>query len=115
MSVTPNTPGVQSYLVPLVNTPQTFLLPLSGVTYTMTCKWNDMGQFWALDIADSNATMIVANVPLITGADCLQGLDYLDFGGSLYVLTSGAHPDDVPTLANLGIDSFLYFLSVSSQ
>jgi hypothetical protein len=112
MSISPNNPNAQAYQIPLVNTPQTFQIPLAGVTYTMTSKWNDMGGFWALDIADSSDNMIVANVPLITGADCLAGLDYLGFEGSLYVITSGNMPDAVPTLDNLGIDSFLYFVTL---
>ena len=115
MSVSINDPNAAAYLIPLVNTPQTFLIPLAGTTYTLTCKWNDIGQFWALDIADSNANPIVSNIPLITGADCLDGLDYLNFDGSLYVLTGGASPDDVPTFQNLGVSSNLYFVTESTS
>lgn len=112
MSVSVNDPNAVAYTLPLANVPQTFQIPLAGVTYTLTCKWNDQGSFWALDIADSNSNPLVANIPLITGADCLDGLDYLGIGGSLYVLTDGASPDDVPTLDNLGVDSNVYFVTV---
>ena len=114
MSVTSVTPGAMAYIMPLTNSPQQFLIPLAGVTYTVTNKWNDQGQYWCLDIADINDNPIVGNVPLITGGDCLAGLDYLGIGGSLYVLTEGASPDDIPTLQNLGVDSNLYFLTVNS-
>lgn len=109
-----NDPNAMAYTIPLVNTPQQFLIPLAGVTYTMTCKWNDMGQYWCLDIADSNNNPIIGNVPLITGADCLAGLDYLGIGGSLYILTGGSSPDDVPTLYTLGVTSNLYFVTENS-
>lgn len=115
MSVSVNAAGANAYLIPLANTPQTFLIPLSGTTYTMTCKWNDIGQYWGLDIADSSNNPIVSNIPLITGADCLSGLDYLNFEGSIYVLSSGSSPDDVPTFQNLGVDSNAYYVSLESQ
>jgi hypothetical protein len=53
---------------------------------------------------------IVACVPFITGADLLDGLEYLGIPGQLIVYTDG---DDtaVPTLNNLGTESNLYFLT----
>lgn len=115
MSVPVSTAGANAYQIPLANTPQEFEIPLAGVVYTFTSKWNDMGGFWAVDIADANNDPIASNIPLITGADCLEGLDYLEFDGSLYVLTGGASPDDAPTLANLGVDSNLYFVTVNAD
>jgi len=88
---------------------------LAGVTYTLTSKWNDICSYWALDIADSNENPIVSNIPMITGTDCLAGLEYLGINGSIYVLTNGADPDDVPTLVNLGVDSNLYFVTVNTN
>lgn len=98
------------FLMPLVNVPQVFEINLAGVNYIMTSKWNaapDAG--WVFDLADANTnTPIVANCPLITGADCLAGLEYLGINGQLRVFTDG-NTDAVPTLDNLGIDSNLYF------
>ncbi len=104
-----------NYLIPLVNVPQVFQIALAGVTYTMTVKWNEQGQFWCADIADANEVPIVSCMPFITGADLLDGLKYLGFGGSFYILTDGASPFDVPTLENLGIDSNLYFQTVTAS
>jgi hypothetical protein len=115
MSIPFNDPNANQYQIPLVNTAQQFLIPLNGVYYTMTNKWNDMGQFWTLDIADQNNNPIVSNIPLITGADCLAGLDYLDLGGSLYVYSSGSDVNAIPTLDNLGVDSFLVFVTVNTN
>jgi hypothetical protein len=99
-----------NYQIPLINEPQIFEMNLAGVTYILTCKWNDQPDAgWILDIADELSNPIVANIPLITGADLLDGLEYLGLGGSLFVLTAGASPFDVPTLQNLGSDSNLYF------
>lgn len=98
------------FLVPLTNVPQQFQLVLAGITYQLTSKWNDSDNGgWVLDIADQNGTPLACNIPLITGADCLEGLDYLGIQGNLYVSSSASSPLDVPTLDNLGTDSFLYF------
>jgi hypothetical protein len=101
---------LSDYLIPLDNFAETFEITLAGVDYTLTTRWNDaVDAGWILDIADSNQNPIAVGIPLITGADCLDGLTYLGIGGSLLVLTTGASPLDVPTFANLGIDSNLYF------
>lgn len=99
------------FLIPLVNTPQTFQISLGIVPYTLTCKWNNSTQSgWVLDIADQSQNPIVCGLPLITGADVLDGLEYLGISGELWVATTG-NPTAVPTLDNLGIDSNLYFIA----
>lgn len=101
-----------TFLLPLTNTPQTFGISLANKNYLMTCKFNDSPDGgWVADFSDADTNLpIVANIPLITGADCLDGLDYLGFDGQLIVYTDG---DDtaVPTLENLGVESNLYFLT----
>jgi hypothetical protein len=99
-----------NYIIPLQNVPQKFSIALAGVEYTMTCRWNDSAEAgWVVDFSDSITNLpIVTNIPLITGADCLAGLEYLGFNGSLIVLTDGDQ-FAVPTLLNLGVESFLYF------
>lgn len=98
------------FLVPLSNIPQSFQIVLAGITYLMVSKWNDAPDAgWVLDISDENDVPLACNIPLITGADCLDGLEYLGIQGNLYVNTSGNNPTAVPTLDNLGVDSNLYF------
>lgn len=101
-----------TFVLPLLNLPQTFEISLAGVNYILTCRWNaaaDAG--WVIDLANSETSLpIVANVPLITGADCLAGLEYLGINGQLVVYTDG-NELAVPTLANLGVESNLYFLT----
>ena len=110
------TAGVtKQYLVPVVNVPQTFSISLAGYPYQLTCKWNDsQDSGWIIDIADGNTgVMLAAGLPLITGTDVLDGLEYLGINGSLIVYTNG-YPYAVPTLTNLGVDCNLYFLTNSS-
>lgn len=102
---------MSTYLVPLINAPQTFPITFVNTDYIMTCRWNnapDAG--WVFDLADANTSLpIVANVPLITGADCLAGLEYLEIGGEFLVYVNGDQ-NAVPTLDNLGSEGNLYFV-----
>lgn len=101
-----------NFLIPLENTAQTFNILLGGVSYVMTCRWNDAADAgWELTIADAlTGNVIVSGVPLITGDDCLSGLEYLGINGQLIVYTDG-DPNAVPTFENLGVESNLYFVT----
>lgn len=99
-----------TFILPLTNIPQVFEIALAGKDYLMTCKWNDAEEGgWVLDFVDAITNLpIVNNIPLIVGADCLSGLEYLGFNGSLFVFTDGAELLP-PNLLNLGVESNLYF------
>lgn len=100
---------ITTYQIPLSGFAETFTVNLAGTTYTFTVKWNnapDAG--WILDIADSNQNPIVCGMPLITGDNILDGLNYLNFGGALIVRTDG-DLTAVPTFDNLGTECNLYF------
>jgi hypothetical protein len=101
-------------LIPLIGSPETFQIGLTGINYLMTVKWNDSPDGgWEFDLALSDtAILLVAGVPLITGADCLAGLEYLGIGGKIFVYTDG-DSTLVPTFTNLGTESNLYFVTVS--
>lgn len=98
--------------IPVTNEPQSFQIALAGKDYILTCKWNDAEEGgWVLDFADADTeTPIVANVPLITGRNILDGLAYLGIGGELWVYVNGDETA-VPTLLNLGVEGFLYFVT----
>ncbi len=103
--------ALTTFIVPVVNIPQTFEIDLAGTTYNLTCKWNpsdDAG--WVLDFATQDNVSIIANLPLITGCNILEGLQYLGIGGTLTVLTDG-DIYAVPTLDNLGKNCNLLFLT----
>jgi hypothetical protein len=62
-----------------------------------------------MDIGDENGTILVAGIPLVSGADLLSQYRYLGFPGGLFVTTDrGA--GEVPTFDGLGATSHLYFI-----
>jgi len=101
---------MSQFKIPLSNIPQSFQIALAGKEYLCTCRYNsavDAG--WAVDFADADSGLpIVLNIPLVTGVDLLDGLQYLGFQGVLFVYTAGDQ-FAVPTLENLGLESNLYF------
>jgi hypothetical protein len=107
------------FTIPLTNVPQQFGINIGSGSYLMTVKWNDADDAgWLIDLADGLSTdAIASNIPLITGADLLDGLEYLMIGGggySLIVYTTGDE-SAVPTLDNLGTDSNLYLVQVTTS
>lgn len=105
-------PNAELFVIPLANTPQSFIITLAGQDYLMTVRWNDSQDAgWEMDLANSDTDEILAScIPLIVGADLLAGLEYLGIGGSLFVYTSGDQYA-VPTLDTLGDTSNVYFLT----
>lgn len=101
---------MSNFQLPLTNIPQTFQISLGGKEYILTSKWNPSAEAgWVMDFANAlTGEAIVSNIPMITGADLLDGLGYLGFSGSLIVFTDG-NELAVPTLQNLGIESNVYF------
>ena len=101
---------MSDFQIPLTNTPQQFQINLAGVDYIMVNKWNDSTDGgWVLDISDAlTNTPLAFNIPLVTGCNLLSGLEYLGINGILFV-SSDTDLFAVPTLNNLGIESFLYF------
>lgn len=93
--------------VPLSPQPQTFSIPILGTTYQFTVKWNTFGNNWLLDIGDSNGNPIATGIPLVTGSNLLEQLDYLGLGFGLYCATD-ADLLAVPTFANLGVAGHLF-------
>lgn len=108
--------GAQQFTIPLTNTPQSFDIELASTTYTFIVKWNDANEGgWLLDIlAQDTQLAIAANIPFITGADMLEGLEYLGINGSLVAYTNG-DPYAVPTLDNLGGNANLYFYTSAAN
>lgn len=102
----------QTFKIPLENIPQKFEIVLGATGYTMACRWNDaVDAGWIFDLVSSDsAEPIVSNVPLITGGDCLEGLEYLGISGQMIVRTDG-NQFAVPTFENLGVESNLYFIT----
>lgn len=101
-----------TFVIPLTNVPQSFEIALAGINYQITSYWNnapDAG--WVIDIANADTSVvIIAGLPLTTGANLLESLDYLGINGELWVYTDGDELA-VPTFDNLGVECNLYFLT----
>lgn len=99
------------YVIPLSADPQIFTIPLAGVEYQITLKWNDQaesGWFIDLDLPD-NAGSIVHGIPLVTGCDLLRPYAHLGIGGGLYIYSDAN--DLAPTEDNLGNGVDLIFVT----
>lgn len=97
------------YEIPLSPTPQKISIPLGGITYSMTVKWNWVSACWMLDIADASGNALVNGIPIVTGVDLIGQYAYLGFAGKLVAQTDN-DPDAVPTFDDLGTTGHLYFI-----
>lgn len=97
------------YEIPLSPTPQTFTMALGGRDYRLTVIYRAAGNLgWVLDIAEATGEPLLSGVPLVTGVDLLAQFDYLGFNGRLWV-QGNEHPDDAPTLDDLGVGSHVFW------
>lgn len=99
-----------AFEIPLVPRPQKLTIALAGVQYQLTVRPNDAGQFWVLDIRDSQGVDILTGLSLVTGVDLLEQFEYLGIGGELWVFTD-RNPPAMPTFVNLGVSSHLLFVT----
>ncbi len=94
--------------IPLTPENQTFSVALAGVIYNIELRWNDALTAWVLDIYDVNSNLLVGGLALITGTDLLAPYAYMNFGGTLTVVSDNS-TSAIPTQTNLGTESHLYF------
>ena len=97
-----------SYEIPLKPYAQHLSIPINGITYQLTVRWNIGAAVWVVDIADLNGNKILSGIPLVTGIDLLGQYQYLKFGASLHAFTDG-NVTAPPTYENLGILGHVYF------
>lgn len=102
-----------NFEIPLSGSPETFSISLNGTTYALTLQFRDNSEGgWTLDIADADRVMIVAGIPLITGANLLEQYGHLGIaGGAALYMANTAGGDAVPTYANLGTDTHLVLVT----
>jgi len=101
----------QKFEIPLTSANTLLNIAIAGVTYNLRLIYNqtlDSSACWLLDINDANNLPMVCGIPLVPGADMIGQYKYLNFGFILYCFTDG-NRDAVPTFANLGTASHLYF------
>lgn len=96
------------YEIPLRPEAQAFTIPVNGIVYGFRLIYADIEEGgWLLDISDAEGAVLVAGIPLVTGADLLEQYSHLSIGAKLYVATDGA-PYLPPTYDTLGASSHLY-------
>ena len=90
--------------IPLQPNSQILAINISNIMYTFNIIWRDAG--YVLDIQDVYQNNIVTGLSLVTGADLIDQLTYLDLPFSL-VVVSDVDSSLVPTYTSLGQQSHL--------
>lgn len=102
--------AVTATRIPLVPYAQILTLTLADTVYSLRLTFNTQGEGgWILDIADANRAVLLAGLPLVTGADLLAQHRHIGIGGALFV-TTDRNTGDVPTYDGLGTTSQLTFV-----
>lgn len=94
--------------IPLDPSPQVFQIALGDKQFQVSVDWNNYSNSWSMSIADAAGVPIISSIPLVTGADLLEQVEYLNIGGKLTTQVEG-NPFEIPTFENLGISSHVYF------
>lgn len=104
---------VAPYVIPLIAANQQVTVALGLDTYTLTVRFNDQQDpCWIMSIDDSDGNRLLSGAPLVTGCDFLEQFEYLGIPGQLTVQTDH-DPSAVPTYTDLGISSFLYYVTTA--
>jgi hypothetical protein len=89
---------------------QRFKQTLGEATYNFRLTYNvAQDSCWIMDIGDDNGTLLVAGIPLVSGADLLSQYRHLGFSGGL-VVTTDRGAGEVPAFDGLGLTSHLFFI-----
>jgi hypothetical protein len=76
----------------------------------MACVWFSAMELWCITLKDSvTETLLINNMPMVTGQNLLDQFGYLKIPGTLLCYTTG----DIltpPTLANLGVEAGLFYI-----
>lgn len=105
---------VTVYALPLEATPQRLSINLLGVSYNLQTRWSAAQGAWLLDIRDADNNLIYGPIPLVTGADLLGQVKYLNIGGALIIQNTAAPIGAVPNFTSLGLTAQVVFLPYSS-
>lgn len=97
--------------IPLQPIAQRLTTFLRATQYGLTFSWCDPAECWMMDVADANGVDLLTGLPIVTGADILEQFPYLDIGEGALVAQTDHDADAVPTYANLGVQSHVYYLT----
>jgi hypothetical protein len=97
-------------VIPLTNDPnQTMAVSLTvnglGLTLQLNIRFNEIVQYWTMNIADANGNNFLVNIPLITGvwpsANILGQYQYLRIGSAYVLDVSNDDNSDYPNANDL--------------
>lgn len=96
--------------IPLDNSPnQNFdvTLDINGknVVLNLFLSYNDPF-YWTMQVRDKYKNPITDSIPLLSGQNLLQGLEYLGIGEA-YLLKNSDINDEIPNAENIGTDFIL--------
>lgn len=102
---------MKNQVIPLYNFPNntyTIVIEIEekNTTFNLFFSYNLSAPYWTLEIQDVNKNPIVSNIPLLSGHNLLDGLEYLEIG-ELYLFTQDDVTQEVPDSTNLDSDYFL--------
>lgn len=96
--------------IPLDNSPnQNFNVTLDingkNVVYNLFLSYNT-DHYWTMQVRDRFKNPITDNIPLLSGQNLFQGLDYLGIGEAFLLKTSDIN-EEIPDYKNLDSDFIL--------
>lgn len=107
---------MSAQVIPLTTQPnQSFQVALNvnGATLrlALSITYNEMANYWIMQVVDAGGNILVDNVPLITGswpaANVLNAYQYLQIGSAYVINVSNANVNDYPNATDLGSDFIL--------
>lgn len=103
-------------VIPLTTAPnQTFQILLAvnnaQLRLNLSISYNEMANYWTMDVDDNNGNPLLAGVPLLTGswpaANILGQYQYLNIGSAYVINVSNSDINDYPNASDLGVDFIL--------
>lgn len=96
--------------IPLDNSPnQNFNVTLDingqNVVLNLYLSYNE-DHYWTMQVRDRYKKPITDSIPLLSGQNLLQGLEYLGIGEA-YLLKNSEINDEIPNVDNIGTDFVL--------
>lgn len=96
--------------IPLDNLPNhnfdiTLSINKKNTTFNIFTSYNER-HYWTIQFRDKNKNPITDSIPLLSGENLFQGLEYLNIG-ELYLIPKSELVEEVPDVETIGTDYWL--------